>query len=272
MERIEQSAAYRYRGDCETDIEFKQIIPYCLITRGQETFVYRRKNGSDEKRLHAKFSVGIGGHINPKKSLFSTRSVIQASMFREITEEVEISADIEHDHSPKFIGMINWDEDEVGTVHFGLVYHIQLPEHTTVEIREKDKLEGSFQPVNEVCEIDNWEKLVKLSRRRLPYPLFEKELTMLRVVVVNGVAAHGKDSFVKFAIKHFDGVAINHSTVATVKEAAKFFGADQDVKKGDAERRLWSDVKDAWTRYNDGPFREIVATVKKSSSPLRRPI
>ncbi|WP_419663828.1 hypothetical protein [Desulfosarcina variabilis] len=54
---------------------------------------------------------------------------------------------------------------------------------------------------------------------------------MLRVVVVNGVAAHGKDSFVKFASRHFDGVAINHSTVATVKEAAKFFGADQDVNK-----------------------------------------
>ena len=157
MERIERSAAYRYRGDCETDIEFKQIIPYCLVTRGQETFVYRRKNGSDEKRLHAKFSVGIGGHINPEKKIFSTESAIQASMFREIAEEVEISADIEHDHSPKFIGMINWDDDEVGKVHLGLVYHIQLPEHTSVEIREKDKLEGSFQAVNEVCEIDNWE-------------------------------------------------------------------------------------------------------------------
>jgi len=90
-----------------------------------------------------------------------------------------------------------------------------------------------------------------------------------KVVIVNGVAAHGKDSFAKFASEYFDGITINHSTVDTVKKAAKFFGADQDVHKGDAERRLWSDMKDAWTRYNDGPFKEIIQKVEDTNRLYR---
>lgn len=84
----------------------------------------------------------------------------------------------------------------------------------------------------------------------------------LKIVIVNGVAEHGKDTFVGFIKKNFNGTVINHSTVATVKEASKFFGADEAKQKGDKERRLWSDLKDAYTRYCDGPFREIVELVE----------
>jgi hypothetical protein len=80
----------------------------------------------------------------------------------------------------------------------------------------------------------------------------------VKLIVINGVAEHGKDSFVKYVREFFPGHVINHSTVGTVKKIGKFFGADEAVRKGDAERRLWSDLKDAWTRYCDGPFKEIV--------------
>jgi len=87
-----------------------------------------------------------------------------------------------------------------------------------------------------------------------------------KLIVVNGIAEHGKDSFVKYARRKFKGLTYNHSTVSTVKKAAKLFGADEDIHKGDAERRLWSDMKDAYTRYCDGPFREIINRVDEIDS------
>ncbi len=84
---------------------------------------------------------------------------------------------------------------------------------------------------------------------------------MLQIIVINGVAENGKDSFVKYCDGFFPGMVFNHSTVSTVKEAAKLFGADEAVCKGEAERRLWSDMKDAYTRYCDGPFKEIVERI-----------
>ena len=92
----------------------------------------------------------------------------------------------------------------------------------------------------------------------------------LKIIVINGNAANGKDTFVKMVKDQYEGIVFNHSTVATVKRAAKLFGADEEKHKGDAERRLWSDMKDAWTRYCDGPFKEIltrVAALEKALAP-----
>ena len=82
-----------------------------------------------------------------------------------------------------------------------------------------------------------------------------------KLIVINGVAANGKDSFVKFVDFYFPGPVVNHSTVDTVKKAGKLFGSDEAVAKTDADRRLWSDLKDAYTRYCNGPFKEIVKLV-----------
>lgn len=83
-----------------------------------------------------------------------------------------------------------------------------------------------------------------------------------KIIVVNGPARSGKDSFAQFLKKHSPVPVFNHSTVGTIKLAAKFLGADEDIYKGEDERRLWSDMKDAWTRFCDGPFVEIIAKVE----------
>jgi len=78
------------------------------------------------------------------------------------------------------------------------------------------------------------------------------------LIVINGVAKSGKSLFVNYASKYFKGHTFEHSTVNTVKKAALVFGVDETIKKGDKERALWSEMKDAWTKYNNGPFNEIV--------------
>lgn len=86
---------------------------------------------------------------------------------------------------------------------------------------------------------------------------------MKRVIILNGVARSGKDTFadgiIERANEDDDIYAYKMSTVDEVKEISKLFGVMSE--KTDKERRLWSDLKDAWTRYNDGPFNDIVEKI-----------
>ncbi len=62
------NTSYRPRGAMELDPSFKQLIPYVLFefqtAGGLQLFRYTRGSGQGEVRLHAKKSVGIGGHIS----------------------------------------------------------------------------------------------------------------------------------------------------------------------------------------------------------------
>jgi len=157
MREINRHAGFRHRGTCEDDPQFKQIIPYCMVSSGDRIFAYRRKIGGGEARLHNKGSVGIGGHINPIDHLFSVETTIYKNMQRELNEEIYIDWDIDAIEY-NFIGMINWDEDDVGMVHLGLVYHVPLPPGHTVKVRETDSLEGRlYSAENLPTYFANWE-------------------------------------------------------------------------------------------------------------------
>src|SRR6202047_3057914 len=51
------------RSAAENDPSLKQIIPYVLISGEGKIFRYTRGKTSGEKRLVAKGSIGIGGHM-----------------------------------------------------------------------------------------------------------------------------------------------------------------------------------------------------------------
>jgi len=82
---------------------------------------------------------------------------------------------------------------------------------------------------------------------------------MKRVLIINGVARSGKDTFVDAIIERSEGKAMKMSTVDKIKEVSKIFGVG--IRKSNKERRFWSDIKDAWTRYNNGPFNEIIELI-----------
>lgn len=112
------------RPDAETDPTHKQIIPYSIFHHQGRYLVYARGGKGGEKRLHAKRSLGIGGHINPhderEDSLASTTYV--NGVEREIEEELSISGT----HTQRVIGLINDDSNEVGQVHLGVVHLFEL--------------------------------------------------------------------------------------------------------------------------------------------------
>ena len=51
------------RQEAEKDAQYKQFIPYVLLKRSDGLFACYQRHGT-EKRLHDKYSAGVGGHID----------------------------------------------------------------------------------------------------------------------------------------------------------------------------------------------------------------
>ena len=111
------------RALAETDPSYKQIIPYVIISDGEKVLHYVRGKTAGERRLVAKGSIGIGGHINQEDETFFNREgfglqAFQDAVKREVCEELSVQGAF--DARP--VGLINDDSTEVGRVHFGVVH------------------------------------------------------------------------------------------------------------------------------------------------------
>jgi predicted NUDIX family phosphoesterase len=120
------SAIWMPRTEAEVSPSFKQLIPYMVVrTDGGRTIGCYRRNGT-EARLHDLWSCGVGGHINPVDMDVphdSLKHLINHGMIRELSEEIPI---LPPACSPVFSGIINEEKTPVGTVHFGLVYTVDI--------------------------------------------------------------------------------------------------------------------------------------------------
>lgn len=74
----------------------------------------------------------------------------------------------------------------------------------------------------------------------------------MKIIVVNGGAGVGKDTFVDNCIRKLGSRATKVSTVDFVKEVAEFCG--WDGKKTEEDRKFLSDLKDLLAEWNDVPY------------------
>lgn len=150
---------FRYRNQVETDDRYKQVIPQALFTSGNKVFVTKRLKKQTEERLHDCYSLAIGGHLNPEDSLSTGEDIIKLGLYREMGEEVFLPNNI----SPKFIGVTNSEKQDVSRVHIGLWFQVELPV-SSLEIRETEKMMGSFLTLNEIKEkgifFESWSELI----------------------------------------------------------------------------------------------------------------
>ncbi len=156
LERIRRGGVYRPRDQVEDDPSFKQVIPYVVVRRGDEVFLFQRLRRGGEARLYGLYSVGVGGHVS--RSDGAAGDPVEAGLARELREEVEFSAPWE----VRWVGVLNDERNPVSAVHFGLVY-----EATTageVRVREQGVLRGAFVPVQEAVayydRMETWSQLV----------------------------------------------------------------------------------------------------------------
>ena len=82
----------------------------------------------------------------------------------------------------------------------------------------------------------------------------------MKLIVINGCANSGKDSFANFACES-EYPVYNFSTVDFIKEKALEMG--WDGAKDERGRRLLSDIKDALSLYDDIPFKKVLEKIKQ---------
>ncbi|MCK4683945.1 MAG: phosphoesterase [Pirellulales bacterium] len=155
---------WRPRATVEDDPSFKQLIPYCVIAHRAADgtphyFAYTRGGGQGEARLHAKRSVGIGGHISSTDGAYGDNTSYEAGMQRELDEEICI----EGSWTSRCVGLINDDSNAVGSVHLGIVHIIEV-EKPDVTPRESELIECGFESLTSLLSdqerFETWSQIV----------------------------------------------------------------------------------------------------------------
>jgi predicted NUDIX family phosphoesterase len=150
---VAREGRFEARAEMERDRRYKQVIPYLVLRDGPRYFLMRRTRAGADERLHDRWSIGVGGHLNP-----GDRD-LDGGLRREWAEEVEA------DFTPEFrlVGLLNDDTTEVGSVHVGAVF-VADAAGRRVAIRETEKLSGAFADPAEVAavsdDLETWSRLV----------------------------------------------------------------------------------------------------------------
>jgi predicted NUDIX family phosphoesterase len=121
------------RAAAEEDPSHKQLIPYCIFRCGEQILHYTRGKAGGENRLHAKVSVGVGGHINPVDT--AAGRVGEAAYFAAVNREIEEELELTGEHPHQIIALLNDESNAVGQVHLGIVHLVEL---TTEEVRSRE--------------------------------------------------------------------------------------------------------------------------------------
>lgn len=150
---IGEYGTFRRRADAEDDPTWKQVIPYLALRDGDDIFLMRRTRAGGDVRLHDRYTIGVGGHVNPEDG------GVLGGLRREWQEE--IVADFEPVFEP--LGVLNDDDNAVGAVHLGLVFSADAGGRP-VAIRETEKLDGEFVPLADVADVaellETWSALL----------------------------------------------------------------------------------------------------------------
>ena len=153
---VRRQGAFRPRSEMEADPAWKQVIPYPVLRDGDAWYLMHRTKAGGDARLHDRYSIGVGGHVNPADG--GLDGDLAGALRREWHEELVV------DFLPafRFVGLLNDDTTPVGQVHLGLVYEGDAAGRA-VAIRETDKLSGAFVPSSEVTAVsdrlETWSRL-----------------------------------------------------------------------------------------------------------------
>jgi predicted NUDIX family phosphoesterase len=160
LEELRASVAshgtYLDRPAAEEDPTHKQLIPYVVVTNGDQVFLMQRTDAGGDARLHGRASIGVGGHLNP---VDEGEDALMAGLRREWAEELDAAWEPEFE----LLGLLNDDTNPVGAVHLGVVFGVKAAGRG-IEVRERDKLVGGFATPEEVAaaadRLETWSQLV----------------------------------------------------------------------------------------------------------------
>lgn len=134
---IEGVPRFMNRTQVENNPDYKQLIPYVIMSHNGKYLTYVRGKRAGETRLVGHRSIGIGGHINPADDmpLFNTDfyETYLAAVDREVAEEVSV----ETPHKNHIVALLNDESNEVGSVHLGIVHYWSL---TAPKVEKREQM------------------------------------------------------------------------------------------------------------------------------------
>jgi len=154
---LRNETSHEQKLPAEQDINFQQPIAYGIIKYKNKIFIYQRakKEIIGEPRLALKYSIGIGGHIEPEDD--SSDLIIQ-SLKREIQEELGYKGKFKINHK----GYLNLEKDIVDKVHFGLIYVVEI-ENNNLNL-ESHLMNASFKTIPKINSPEIYERLENWSK------------------------------------------------------------------------------------------------------------
>jgi len=152
---VQRHKEFHPRSLMESDLTYKQIIPYLVFHHNGRYFLMQRQAKASETRLQNKFTLGIGGHIRQEDL---TSDCIFDWAKREFHEEVDYKGNLTMEQ----IGLLNDDTNAVGQVHIGFVL---LLHGDSAEIAVKSELKSGElvtleQMQTQVESMESWSQLV----------------------------------------------------------------------------------------------------------------
>ena len=159
IEKANATPTFLPRSQVEQDESYKQIIPYMCVRHENSYLLLQRTKKQSEARLHNKFSLGIGGHINEQEVAGGGSDLVKAGLARELREEITLA----EGWKLTLLGSIYDSTTPVGRVHFGVVYEIEAisPEFT---LNEPDLMSGEWRTIAELNgfrdRMETWSQLL----------------------------------------------------------------------------------------------------------------
>ena len=195
-------ASFMPREEVENNPFFLQLIPYIVLLSEENVFLYRRGKVGAEDRLHGKYSIGIGGHINDTDDSAGQEPfyAFMNGAIREIKEETGVDVSFEALQG-SVIGMVHDDSNPVGQVHLGIVMAIKLSEvHAKglIQVCEAEMLEPQWIPLYELenptlsSQFETWSGFVAkhliseaCEDAKWACPAFRERVTLLSISSAN---------------------------------------------------------------------------------------
>jgi predicted NUDIX family phosphoesterase len=163
--------APKARSVAEHDYDSKQLVVYVLINHEQTFLSYQRTPKTTETRLKALYSIGIGGHVNVDDQIQPTlfganeaawKDFVLNAVRREVSEEVQIEG--ANAEAPRLICFVNDDSNDVGKVHFGVVFVMKLAKPSVAIRGERGIGKLSFRTLPELISmrdtLETWSQLL----------------------------------------------------------------------------------------------------------------
>lgn len=157
------------RRIAEDNPNWKQIIPYTILyqdtSEGMKVCTYKRTKHGGESRLHEKYSIGIGGHIN-KQDVINGVLKIENCISRELAEEVILISGKRSTYTEVKNAILYDPSNDVGKVHFGLITII-CTQSISVHKNEASISRIQWMNQDELASLDNLENWSQIALRNI---------------------------------------------------------------------------------------------------------